>query len=172
MNLPLARRRGIAFQWFLENILDTDLPVHGGTATTVTVFIDYHALVTGLGVATTTTREKLTADQARRLTCTAKILPAVLGKKGQLLNLGHDARLFTSAQRKAMEIRDRHCTAAGCTVPARYCHAHHKQPWSAGGPTDLDNGTLLCPFHHHRAHDPRWHITHHPDGTTTFTRRQ
>jgi hypothetical protein len=71
-----------------------------------------------------------------------------------------------------MELRDRHCTAHGCTVPARYCHAHHKTPWSRGGHINLDDGTLLCPFHHRRAHDPRWHVNYHPNGTTSFTRRQ
>ena len=31
--LPIARRRGEAFVAFLENLPDTGLPVHGGTAT-------------------------------------------------------------------------------------------------------------------------------------------
>jgi hypothetical protein len=172
MNLPLARRRAIAFQWLLENILDTDLPTHGGTATSIVVLIEYDTLVSGLGTATTSTGDRLTAEQARRLACTARILPAVLGKKGEILDLGRDSRFFKAAQRKAMEIRDRHCTAIGCTVPARFCHAHHKKPWSQGGKTDLDDGTLLCPFHHGRAHDPRWSVNYHPNGTTSFTRRQ
>ena len=61
-----------------------------------------------------------------------------------------------------MEIRDKTCTEVDCTMPAAYCEAHHRKPWSEGGETNLDgDGSLLCPFHHHRAHDPGW-IIHHP----------
>ena len=55
-----------------------------------------------------------------------------------------------------MEIRDQTCTEVACTMPAAFCEAHHPQPWSEGGQTNLDDGRLLCPFHHHRAHDPGW----------------
>ena len=40
-----------------------------------------------------------------------------------------------------------------------------------GGKTDLADGKLLCPFHHHRAHDPGWEVHHPPNGSTTFHRR-
>ena len=56
-------------------------------------------------------------------------------------------------------------------MPAEFCEAHHNVPWSQGGKTDLKDGKLLCPFHHHRAHDPGWITHHHPNGTTSFTRR-
>ena len=71
-----------------------------------------------------------------------------------------------------MALRDRHCTADGCDIPAAWCEAHHSQtPWSQGGKTNLADGKLLCPFHHHRAHDPAWITNHHPNGSTTFHRR-
>ncbi len=174
--LPVARRRGEAFCALLENLPDTGLPQHGGTATSVMITLDLDTLLHDLnetGVATTSTGDRITADQARRLACNAHIIPVVLGKNGELLDLGRTARLFSPAQRKAMAIRDRECTAHGCTIPAAWCEAHHwKKPWSKGGRTDLADGTLLCPFHHHRAHDPAWNVHHHPNGSTTFTRRQ
>ena len=71
-----------------------------------------------------------------------------------------------------MEIRDKTCTEVACTMPAAYCEAHHPKPWSEGGQTNLDDGKLLCPFHHHRAHDPGWITHHHPNGSTSFTRRE
>ena len=114
----------------------------------------------------------MTAEQARRLACQANIIPVVLGGKGEILDLGRTRRLFSPAQRKAMELRDRHCTAHGCDIPAAWCEAHHfKRPWSQGGKTDLADGKLLCPFHHHRAHDPGWTTSHHPNGSTSFHRR-
>ncbi|HEY2557900.1 MAG TPA: HNH endonuclease, partial [Diaminobutyricibacter sp.] len=36
------------------------------------------------------------------------------------------------------------------------------------GPTDLDNGILLCTHHHHRIHHDGWHITI-TDNTPWFT---
>ena len=53
--LPAARRRGEAFVAFLENLPDTGLPVHGGTTTSVMVTLDLDTLLTGIGVATTST---------------------------------------------------------------------------------------------------------------------
>ncbi|MBF4765883.1 DUF222 domain-containing protein [Nocardioides islandensis] len=169
--LPAPRRRGEAFCALLENLPTNALPKHGGTATSVTVMITLDALRSATGLAETTTGDTLTADHVRRLACQAGIIPVVLGGKGEILDLGRARRLFTGPQRKAMAIRDRGCTADGCTVPAAWCEAHHQQPWSRGGKTDLADGKLLCPFHHHRAHDPGWQTHHHLNGSTTFHRR-
>jgi hypothetical protein len=170
--LPAARRRGEAFVAFLENVPDSGLPVHGGTTTSVMVTLDLDTLLTGIGMATTSTGDRITAEQARRLACQARIIPVVLGRKGEVLDLGRSARLFSPAQRKAMAIRDKECTTEGCSIPAAWCEAHHwRRPWSEGGRTDLADGELLCSFHHHRAHDPAWVTHHHPNGATTFHRR-
>ena len=135
--LPVTRRRGEAFCALLENVLDTALPTHGGTATSVMVTLDLDTLITGLGIADTSTGERITADQARRLACQARIIPVVLGKRGEVLDLGRSARLFSAAQRKAMAIRDRECTAQGCSIPAAWCEpTTHETPGpEAGRPT-------------------------------------
>ena len=170
--LPVARRRGEAFVTFLENLPDTGLPTHGGTTTSVMVTLDLDTLLNGLGVATTSTGDRITAEQARRLACQARIIPVVLGRKGEVLDLGRSARLFSPAQRKAMAFRDRECTTDGCSISAAWCEAHHwRQPWVSGGKTNVADGKLLCSFHHHRAHDPGWRVHHHPNGSTTFHRR-
>ena len=45
-----------------------------------------------------------------------------------------------------MAIRDKECTADGCSIPAAWCEAHHhRKPWSKGGRTDLADGKLLAP---------------------------
>jgi len=70
-----------------------------------------------------------------------------------------------------MRRRDQHCRAEGCTVPARWCEAHHETPWSRGGKTDLAAGVLHCNWHHHRAHDPRYTTEKLPNGDIRFRRR-
>ncbi|MFW0793713.1 HNH endonuclease signature motif containing protein [Gordonia sp. CPCC 205515] len=56
--------------------------------------------------------------------------------------------------RKAIIIRDQCCIK--CGAPARWGHAHHRLFWSEGGPTDLDNGCLLCPSCHADVHHLGW----------------
>ena len=144
--LPLARRRGEAFCALLEHIPSAGLPHHGGTATSVMVMIDLDDLRTELGLAETSTGETITAAEAGRLACTAGIIPVVLGGKSEVLDLGRSRRLFSPAQRKGLDIRDRHCRAEGCDIPAAWCEAHPaKNPWTRGGRTDLAEGLLLCP---------------------------
>lgn len=172
--LPLERQRGIAFVALLERVLVSSLPRHGGTATSVMVTLDYGTLIREhgrAGVATTSTGHRVTAGEARRLACQAGIIPVVLGGGSEILDVGRTRRLVTDAIRKALNLRDRGCTAAGCTMPPALCEAHHVIPWSRGGPTSLADSKLLCSFHHHRAHDPDWETRHPPDGSTTFHRR-
>ncbi len=168
---PYDERLGHAFGAFLEAVDPARMPLHGGDATTVIVTVDLAALLTGLGVALVGD-EPITAGQARRLACTASILPAVLGGESQVLDLGRTRRLFSPAQRKAMAVRDVTCRAEGCDIPAAWCEAHHAgRPWVAGGKTDLADGVLLCSFHHHRAHDHRYRTDRHPGGDLRFHRR-
>ena len=168
---PYPRRLAHAFTALLERIPDDWLPQHGGTSTTVVVTVDHDKLQQDLATAGLTTGTPVTASEARRLACGAGILPAVLDGQSQPLDLGRTRRLFTSAQRKALAVRDRHCRADGCDVPAAWCEAHHMQPWSTGGRTDLADGLLLCSFHHHRAHDTRYDMTRMPSGQVSYHRR-
>jgi hypothetical protein len=172
--LPVDRQRGIGFVALLENIPTTSLPRHGGTGTTVMVTLDYDTLLRDAnqaGFAQTATGEKVTAGQARRWACQAGLVPVVLGGNSEILDLGRSRRLVSEAIRKALNLRDQGCTTLGCTMPAAFCEAHHVVPWSRGGKTRLQDCKLLCPWHHHRAHDPDWETRHHANGKTSFHRR-
>jgi Domain of unknown function (DUF222)/HNH endonuclease len=170
--LPIERLRGEGFVALLENIPTDSLPRHGGVATTLMVIVDHERLISGVGVATTSTGDPMSVGQVRRLACQAGVLPVVLGGKSEILDLGRARRLVSDAIRKALNLRDRGCTATGCGMPAEFCEAHHIVPWSRGGRTTLADTKLLCSFHHHRAHDPGWQTHHQPNGTTSFSRRQ
>ena len=171
---PYEMRFGAGFVAFLEHVDPKRLPLHGGDATTVMVTIDLPSLAEQVGAAGVATidDEPLSAAAVRRLACTAKIIPVVLGGDSEILDLGRARRLFTRAQRKALRHIHRRCRGRGCRVKATWCEAHHlTKPWVTGGLTDLADGTLLCPFHHQRAHDPRYETRVHPDGDITFHRR-
>jgi hypothetical protein len=158
---------------FLENADPDRMPLHGGDATTVLVTIDLTTLQSDLAGVGLVGPEPIGAAAVRRLACTAEIIPVVLGGKSEVLDLGRSRRLYTRGQRKAMAVRDQHCRAEGCTVPAAWCEAHHaNQPWSKGGRTDLADGALLCSWHHHRAHDPRYDARRLPNGDFRFHPRR
>lgn len=151
---PYAVRMGRAFEAFLEDVDPRRMPLHGGSATSVVVLIEEARLRAGVGLATTTTGQPMSVGQVRRLACSAGILPAVLGGRSEVLDVGRRRRFFTYAQRVALAIRDKGCRAGGCDLPAGMCEAHHLDPWGSGGHTNLDRGILLCSYHHHRIHDP------------------
>jgi hypothetical protein len=66
--------------------------------------------------------------------------------------------------------RDQHCRFPGCDIPAAGCDIHHLVHRKDGGRHALTNLALFCRFHHLIAiHRWGWHITLHPDGTTTAT---
>jgi len=167
--LPRNRALGEALGQLLEVFDPARLPLHGGDATTVVVTIPLEQLQRDLGVAEIGD-DRVTAAQARRLACTAGIIPAVLGGKSEVLDLGRQRRLFTPGQRKALRLRDRQCRAEGCTIPATWCDAHHLKPWSHGGSTDLDDGVLLCRHHHQTIHDPSYEHTWLPNGRLRYHR--
>jgi hypothetical protein len=171
--MPYPRRLGHAFCALLEHLDPAALPHHGGDATTVMVTMTLDQLRAELATAGVLDADGtvLSAGELRRLACTAQVVPAVLGGRSEVLDLGRAQRLFTRAQRKAMRLRDQQCRAEGCTVPATWCEAHHLIPWVLGGRTDLADGVLLCSHHHHRAHDLRYESDRMPNGDLRFHRR-
>jgi hypothetical protein len=72
---------------------------------------------------------------------------------GANLDTAPTARLASREQRTALAYRDRHCTYPGCARPTTWSlNAHHLVPFRNGGPTVMNNLTLLCSEHHTLAH--------------------
>ncbi|MBS3179810.1 MULTISPECIES: HNH endonuclease signature motif containing protein [unclassified Pseudoclavibacter] len=147
-----------------------DAPRTGGEAPTVII------VTTKAGIAGTATRpedvphlertgEPVPPSVAAQLLCDGFIRVATRSSTGEILDLGRKQRLFTTAQRRAIAIRDRQCRAPGCSAPVRWCEVHHAQPWSEGGPTDAKHGILLCSFHHHEVHRGRLVLTNGNNGS-------
>lgn len=183
--LPYPRRLGEAFCQLLEALDPKRLPIHGGDATTMIITIPFATLTSELGTAEILgagtipsdphtdpcAGETITAAQARRLACNAKLIPAVLGGDSEVLDLGRAQRRFDPPQRRALLLRDRTCRAEGCDIPGTWAEAHHWISWLDGGLTDLDDGVLLCSHHHHRAHDPAYLVERLANGDVRFSLR-
>lgn len=164
-------RWGHAFMEYLETRDAAGTPKAGGVAATVVVTMTMESLLGAETAATLDTGDRITAAEARRLACEAGIIPAVLGSRSQVLDLGRRTRFHTESQRIALMLRDGGCATAGCDWPPGMCHAHHPTPWSRGGGTSVDNGILLCPRHHALAHDHRYQLKADKHGKVTFSRR-
>ncbi len=98
-------------------------------------------------------------EVADRTICDAGILPILFNDTGtDPLNAAPEKRLFTARQREALAARDGGCRFTGCDRPVSWCEAHHATPYQQGGPTDINNGILLCRHHHMLTHDNGWAI--------------
>jgi Domain of unknown function (DUF222) len=174
-DLPTPVRHGIAFTQLIETYPADKLPKTGGCTATVVVTMTLEQLLADLdaaGVCTLDTGDHISAAEARRLACSAGLIPMVLGGNSQVLDVGRKRRLHTEAMRIAMSVRDQGCTAEHCEIPPGMCHAHHDTPWSHGGKTNVETGRLLCPHHHRRIHDPRFQTTRLLNGKIRFHRRE
>lgn len=130
---------------------DADAPTSGAGQILVTTSLDALAgKVPGGG--TDERGHHLSAGAIRRLACDANLYPVVLGGPSEPLDVGRVKRLFTPGQRKAIYLRDRHCSFPGCTVPPAWCQIHHVLHWVFGGDTDLLNAAALCQRHHTIVH--------------------
>ena len=159
---------GLAFLELIEH-----LPVdgHARSSYALVVHVSEEQVRNGAGAAVLETGAELSIGEARRLACGAGILPLVLSGESVPLDLGREQRLFTRHQAIALSSQHEHCAAEGCERPFAWCELHHLRPWSADGPTDLDNAVPLCGFHHRRVHDEHYSVARAPDGSLRFTHR-
>ncbi|MFD9892734.1 DUF222 domain-containing protein [Amycolatopsis sp. NPDC059027] len=162
-------RRGCAFSE-LVRMWDEhpDLPTQAGEATHIVVTVGLKELRTGIGQATLDLIGEITAAEARRLACDAKIIPMVLGSHGEPLDVGRAQRLATPAIRRALNRRDGGCAFPGCDAPAYRCTAHHVAFWAHHGETKVDNLVLLCSIHHRLIHHSEWEVRITTDGLPEF----
>lgn len=109
---------------------------------------------------------------AAAMTCGCSTVTHTVSGAGEPLHLGRKTREWSTAQRRAIAVRDRgHCRFPGCAFT--HYDVHHMRPWEAGGPTDIDNALAQCRRHHRLLHagyqvegDPNGELRfYRPDGT-------
>ncbi len=167
---PTPERLGQAFVELIQRYPTKQLPKAGGLNATVVVTMTLDSLLGGLKAAQLDTGGVISASLARRLACEAGIIPAVLGGKSQVLDLGRKKRFYNEGQRIAKAIEAGGCEVEGCDIPPGMTHMHHPVRWADGGETNRD-GIMICPGHHTRAHDHRFEMTRLPTGKYGFHRR-
>ncbi|BCP05566.1 HNH endonuclease signature motif containing protein [Mycobacterium paraintracellulare] len=116
-----------------------------GQHTTVVAHLDV-----GQRVATLHLGPLLSDAERRLLTCDATC-EVWFERDGQVIGAGRVTRVINRRLRRALEYRDRTCAVPGCGA-TRGLHAHHLWHWEDGGPTELANLVLVCPYHHRLHH--------------------
>jgi len=115
-----------------------------GQRTTVVVHVDVDTRLSALHLGPV-----LPDSDRRYLTCDATC-EVWFHRDGQVIGASRSTRTVNRRLRRALEHRDRCCVVPGCGA-TRALHAHHLVHWEDGGPTELWNLALVCPYHH-RAH--------------------
>jgi len=116
-----------------------------GQHTTVVVHVDVEQRVAALHLG------PLLSDADRQyLTCDATC-EVWFERHGQVIGAGRATRSINRRLRRALEHRHPTCAVPGCGA-TRGLHAYHIRHWEDGGPTELDNLVLVCPYHHRLHH--------------------
>ncbi|BBY39122.1 hypothetical protein MMAN_32560 [Mycobacterium mantenii] len=142
---PPLPSTGEAFMRLVETGWDAEAARRPhGQHTTVVAHLDVEKPAAALHLG------PLLSDAERQhLTCDATC-EVWFERDGQPLGAGRTTRIVNRRLRRALEHRHPTCAVPGCGA-TRGLHAHHIIHWEDGGPTDLSNLVLICPYHH-RAH--------------------
>jgi hypothetical protein len=116
-----------------------------GQHTTVVVHLDVDKPVAGLHLG-----PLLSEADRRYVTCDASC-EVWFERHGQPIGAGRSTRVISRRLRRALEYRHPSCAVPGCGA-TRGLHAHHIRHWEDGGPTELANLVLVCPYHHRLHH--------------------
>jgi Domain of unknown function (DUF222)/HNH endonuclease len=141
-----------------------DRPATGGTPASVIVTVQVEELLAKAGIGETTDGSQLSAAQLLRIADEAEIWPTIIDRKGVPLALGRTRRIASRGQTMALIAREGGCSFPGCGHPPQWCDRHHIIDWIDGGPTDLENLTLLCRYHHTHFMQKAWTCRMNIDG--------
>jgi Domain of unknown function (DUF222)/HNH endonuclease len=116
-----------------------------GQHTTVVVHVDVEQRAATLHLG-----PLLSEAERQYLTCDATC-EVWFQRYGEVIGAGRATRVISRRLRRALEHRHPMCAVPGCGA-TRGLHAHHLRHWEDGGPTELSNLVLVCPYHHRLHH--------------------
>ena len=133
------------------------------------ITIDLEDLLAGTGYGITSDGTLIRTGQVHTMVDQAEAYYAFLDRSGAVVNLGRTRRIASRGQTAALIARDAGCSFPGCDRAPEWSERHHVIPWLDGGPTNLNNLTLVCAYHHHNFHSRGWTCRINIDGLPEWT---
>jgi hypothetical protein len=124
---------------------------------TLHLVADVDALSDRVGRAELVDGSPVGLETLRRVACDCGVVRHLVRGPSRPLDLGRRTPVWSTAQRRAIMVRDR----GRCRFPScwrRTCDVHHVVHFADGGVTAVENGILLCPRHHTLVHERRFTI--------------
>lgn len=140
---------------------------------TVVVHVDLDALINRDRGAEIAGGAVIAPEIASEMLCDCNLQVVCHDAIDRAVGIGHESRIVPRWLRRQLKRRDGGCTFPGCGEK-RYLQAHHIIFWENGGPTQLDNLTMVCHYHHKLIHRHGWLVAlneqqvaqwRRPDGT-------
>jgi hypothetical protein len=143
----------------------------GSGAPVIRVTVAEDALHTGVGLgivegqAGAGSVDSVSVDTVQRLLCGGDSIRMGFDPDGNVLNVESEQRLFSRRQREVLTVKFGGCMDPNCDRPPSWTEAHHILQWARDrGKTLIENGILLCRWHHLKYHNegyeiercPRW----------------
>lgn len=164
-----GQKRHDAFASLLQKaVKSADMPLLGGAPVTVLIEVKEESLLKqetsasepGVGLLHNAHGdiEPITIAAVKHSGCSGAIQKIVLDRAGKIVRLGGAERVFNHHARKSITVRDGGCVVPDCNTGASWCEVHHVQEYARGGPTHVDNGVLLCWWHHRTIDTSGWEI--------------
>lgn len=162
--LPAHQRNADA----LVEICSTEI-AEDADADRATVVIDADiSILDGIGNADIDGAGPISPETVKRVLCDSRLQIAVV-EDAKTVGFGRTVRTFPAGLMRRIRKRDQSCRFPGCHR-RRWVQGHHIQHWTDDGPTDEDNGLLLCSHHHRFFHEHHWRIEGSPYGALRFIR--
>lgn len=160
----LDHRRADAFVELCSQGLDADFDADRAT---VVVHAELDALRNDGAGAEIDDGPVVSGGVLRQLACDARVELVVSDGPGGVVGIGRASRTPPAWLYRQVLRRDGGCTFPGCGT-RRYIAAHHVVHWENGGPTELDNLTIACGFHHRLIHTRAWDVKLSGSGEATW----
>jgi hypothetical protein len=137
----------------------------GSGAAIIRITVAEDALETGVGLGTLEGQsgagsvDSVSIDTVQRLLCGGDSIRMGFDPAGNVLNVESEQRLFSKRQREVLAVKFGGCMDPNCERPPSWTEAHHILQWVRDrGKTLIENGILLCRWHHLMYHNEGYEI--------------
>jgi hypothetical protein len=132
----------------------------GSGAPIVRITVASESLETGVGLARIDGQSApVSLQTAQRLLCDAEIHTVAFDPNGHYVESNSDSRLYSRKQREVLAAKFGGCMDPDCDRPPSWCEAHHILQWLRDHErTLINNGILLCKYHHLLYHNKGYEI--------------